>query len=118
MCVSESVSPSLAEGAQAQKEFDSSCKASNDSDVMEQMCVRLSVFTHIWDWRWKETTYEGLLGAAAADADGAGLLQQVEVFLLELETFHAAFQAHHRGQLRPVDTHTQIRCDWAGKTAG
>lgn len=39
-------------------------------------------------------TYKGLLRAAAADANGALLLQQVEVFLLELEPFYAAFQAN------------------------
>lgn len=40
-------------------------------------------------------TYKRLLRAAATDANGAGLLQEVEVFLLELETFHTAFQAHN-----------------------
>lgn len=40
-------------------------------------------------------TYKRLLRAAATDADGAGLLQEVEVFLLELETFHTASQAHN-----------------------
>ncbi|TNN85415.1 hypothetical protein EYF80_004437 [Liparis tanakae] len=48
------------------------------------------------------STYKGLLRAAAADANGAGLLQQIEVFFLELETFHAAFQAYDGRQLRPV----------------
>lgn len=40
-------------------------------------------------------TYKRLLRAAATDADGAGFLQEVEVFLLELETFHTASQAHN-----------------------
>lgn len=52
------------------------------------------------------STYKGLLRAAAADANGTRLLQQVEVFFLELETFHTAFQAYDSRQLRPVVTHT------------
>lgn len=41
-------------------------------------------------------TYKRLLRTAATDANGAGFLQEVEVFLLELETFDAASQAHNR----------------------
>lgn len=51
--------------------------------------------------------YKGLLRAAAADANGARLLQQVEVFFLELETFHTAFQADHGRQLWPEVIHIQ-----------
>lgn len=47
-------------------------------------------------------TYKGLFRAAAADANGARLLQQVEVLLLELETFNTAFQTDDSRQLRPV----------------
>lgn len=48
------------------------------------------------------STYKGLLRAAAADANCARLLQQVEVFFLELETFHTTLQACDSSQLRPV----------------
>lgn len=35
-------------------------------------------------------THKGFFRATATDADGSGLLQEVEVFFLELETFNAA----------------------------
>lgn len=56
-------------------------------------------------WRGRCTTYKGLLWAATANTNGARFFQQVEVFSLELESFHTALQANHRGQLWPVGTH-------------
>lgn len=54
--------------------------------------------------RWS-STHKGLLGAATADANGARLFQQIEVFFLELEPFHTAFQTPDSRQLRPVVIH-------------
>ena len=75
-------------------------------------CVCNLHFIQIWHWSQRTyavkvcsgggSTYKGLLRAAAADANCARLLQQVEVFFLELETFHATFQACDSSQLRPM----------------
>lgn len=47
------------------------------------------------------STYKGLLRTTAADANSAWFLQEVKVFLLELEALHTALQPHQGGQLRP-----------------